>query len=170
MRKLNEKEKAYAKMIFENKLKKIKFVMNVFKGFGTFQILLIIAYIIFGDANTGDIPFMLIGCVLLYLVYFKFTNFLANKNQWKKLLEAIEENKEAVYECELVNAYKTSTGGSRSRAKVFIANVIYNGQNIRCNASYELEGKVPGTTVYLICSEENVNIAAKYVISDMNAM
>lgn len=167
MRTLSDQERAYVQRIFEQKAKGVNRIMWVFRVFGILLILAILMYIISGNAPKSDIPFMLIGCVILYLVFFKFAGFVANKNQWKLLLKALKEKKETVYDCELVDTYKTSHGDS-SGAKEFMATVVVNGKTLRGNADSALRNAEPGTSVVLISAFKEIEYAFKYIIPNRN--
>ena len=164
MRKLNDEERLRAKLILEQKTQKANRVMGFFKIFGLFQIAMIVLLLIIGEADKEEIPFMLIGCVLLFLIYFKFTGFLAGKSQWKVLLNAVLENKEVVHDCELVETYETRHGNSQ-RAKELMASVSVGGRVINCRASRELEDSLPGTRALLIGVDQNINHALNFVIA-----
>ncbi len=137
--------------------------MTFFKIFGLLQIIAVILYMIFGKAPSGDIPFMIVGCVILFLVYFKLTGFIAKQNQWKKLEVLINKKKEFVFDCELISTYVTSHGDKHS-AKEYMANVRVDGKEIRCNTEPALLDKEAGTKAVLVCMYTNVEVGFKYLI------
>ena len=151
MRKLNDGERAYVKKYLEDKTQKITYIMRGFRIFGLLQILAIVLYAVLGNSGAENIPFMLVGCVILYLVYFKFTGFLAKQNQWKRLLETVKKGKETVFDGELIHTYETRHGDS-SGARVDMANVNVDGKRIRCNAEASLMGKPAGNRVVVVCT------------------
>lgn len=153
MRKLNDNERLYLTSIINPTIQTIKKIMTFFKIFGLLQILLIIFCIIFANESNEIKFFMLIGCVILYLVYFKLPQFLATHNQYTRLLTALENA--CVYECELINMYYTS---SSSRT---IVEMSLNGEIIRCNGDPILRDKSVGTKLCLICCDD---IRFKYAI------
>ena len=164
MRKLSESERMHLRKILEAKTAVVVKVMTIFRIFGSLQILALILYMIFGSAKPSDRPFMLVGCVILYMAYFKLTELVANQNQWKGLLQMINKNKEIVYDCELINTYETSHGETHG-AKEFMANVkMGNGKVVRCNAEHALKEQEPGTKVALVCTYSGVELGFKFAI------
>lgn len=163
MRKLNSGEREYLKKLLEAKTIKVTKIMGAFKIFGGLQIAALLLYMILGNVNGEDIPFMLVGCVILFLVYFKLTGFLAKQNQWKRMLEAVKKGKEFVCDGVLVNTYETRHG-EKTGATEMMGNVSVNGKEVRCNVEAALMGKVPGTPVVLVCTYTNLDLGFKLAI------
>ena len=138
--------------------------MNFFRIFGALQIAAIVLYIIFGNVETGQIPFMLVGCVILFLVYFKLTGFLANQNVWKRMLQLVKKGKETVCDCELVNAYETSHGDA-GNSKEYMADVRVGDKRLRFNTTKSVVGKMPGTRLVLVCNGANPESSFGFVFA-----
>lgn len=138
--------------------------MTFFRVFGSLQILAVILYIILGDVNPTEIPVMLIACLLLFLVYFKFTGFLSKQNIWNKMLLLIKKEKESVFDCELIRSYTTSHGDSQS-SKEYMANVNLAGKEYQCNAFTSVMEKEPGTRVVMVCDSPNPEKSFRFVFA-----
>lgn len=164
MRKLSSEEREYVKKLLSAKTVTVEKVMKVFQIFGCLQILAILLYMVFGNKDAGMIPFMLVGCVILYLVYFKFTGFLAKQNQWKRMLECVKKGKEFAFDVTLVNTYKTKHG-EKIGAEELMGTVLANGKEIRCNVDATLMGKKPGTRVVLIATYNDLNYGFRLAIA-----
>lgn len=164
MRKLSEKEKSYVIEKLKAQTQLIHKLMNFFRVFGSLQILAVILYILFGNVNPTEIPVMLIACFLLFLVYFKFTGFLAKQNIWNKMLLLIKKGQESAFDCELIRSYTTSHGDAQS-SKEYMANVNLAGREFQCNAFALVMEKEPGTKVVMVCDSPNPEKSFRFVFA-----
>ncbi len=162
MRKLTDIEREYVKKTLEANAKSITIVMNFFKIFGVLQMVLLVLYAVFGKSEKSNVPFVIVACVILYLVYFKFTGFLANANQWKRLLKVLNNKTEFVYECDLLEAKKVGSGRYSSRK--LIAHVLLEGRDIKCYAAHELKDVKRGSTVILVCMQQDFEKDFRYAV------
>ncbi len=165
MRKLTNREREYAKQLLKARAKTVNIVMTIFKVWGGLQIFAVIMYALLG-APKKDIPFMLIGCVILYLVYFKFTGFLANQNQWMVLLRAIKKGKEFAYEGTLVKTYERRAGGDNG-AHEFRAVLLLGDKEESAEADNGLENAESGSSVVMFSVYENPEIGTRLVMAAM---
>lgn len=166
MRKLSDRERTYAKQILQGRMKVVNVVMNAFKIWGGLQIFAVVMYALFGGAPKTDIPFMLVGCVILYLVYFKLTGFLANKNQWQVLFKAIKKGTEYAWEGSLIRTYETRHGDNTG-AEEFKAVMLLEDHEVSGTADRMLESMVPGNSVVMFSAYENPELGTKLVIAAM---
>ena len=150
MRRLTASEKEVVLDWARENISLIKKIMGFFKIFGGFQIVGL--FIAMFSAPKTDIPFMIIGGIILYLVYFKFTSFLSNQNTWMQLIKRINEGTEVVYDGILIDTYYTKHGDSHS-SKEFMAhvNTLFDGKVRSCNAASNLKGLPTGTPVAIVC-------------------
>ena len=155
MRQLSDSEREVVIKDLETKGKSASGIMRVFRGFGLIQMVATLCLAFFGDVPKGDIPFLLMGCVLLYLVYFTFTGWVVKKNQWNQLLTAVKSHKEYVVEGELLHVYK-ERNNSRTKACMLNAAVECDGKTIQCRAAKVLEHTAPGTKIGVVALYEKV--------------
>lgn len=155
---LSDKDRELMISIINSHLKVSKYILLAFRCFGVFQILLIFyAMYVYRDLS------LIIPCILVGVIYFKFTNFLYKKSMWYLLLIRVSNHEEIVIKCVLDHVYRTRNGDSNS-SKESIAVVLVNSKEYRCKCSREVQKLTRGTTVSMICDTNDIDNSYKYII------
>lgn len=161
MKQLSDEERTVVIQDLEEKRKTVTLIVTVFRVFGLLQIAGVVWYVFFGGGGKENIPVGVVICVLLFLIYFKFTGWIAKKNQWNCLLTAVKEKKEYVAEGELQQVYKT-WNSNRTKRTMLHGTVLLNGNVVQCRAAGSLENALPGTRVGVIGIYEKVEYGCCY--------
>lgn len=161
MRKLNSTERNYLIQEMKDKVKQIQIILTILKLFGGLQIGVVFLNLLFGEKTFDMILFSVIAELILFLFYVMLPGVFQKRNQWIVLLKAITEQKEVVYECPLLQAYRTGSGNGG--AGITRAVVLFHQTQMTYRASSRVLELLPQSSVLLVCANSGKGSMHAYV-------